>query len=81
VDVLAGPAPGSDAPLEPRQGSVLGVAPRHKAAEGLQVGKRLVARLGADAGAAIVLDEADGPGIAAVLKVEQNARHGTGIGG
>ena len=64
MDILAPTAPRPHAVVEPGEGGVLGLAPRHEAAESLQVGEVVVARPGADGGPAIGFDEVDGPGIA-----------------
>jgi hypothetical protein len=54
-DVLASPASRPNAVLEPGQRHVLRLAASHEAAEAVQVGEPVVARPGADDGAAIVL--------------------------
>ena len=69
IDVLASLAPRSHAALERGQSAIFGLASPHKAAESIQIGGAAVAHRLADGGAAVSLDEMQGPNIAVVHKV------------
>ena len=57
------------------------LAGRHEASEAVKGGEVLVAHPGAGAGRTVGLDEVQGPGVAVVLEIEQDAGHVGSIGG
>jgi hypothetical protein len=61
--------------VEPGKRGVFGLAARQKGSEIVERGKLEVSRPGADAAAAVVLNEVDSPSIAVVVEVEQDAGH------
>lgn len=66
VNILAPSGPRSDGMVEPRQRGVFGMAPLDKAPEVVQGRELEIASPGADAGAAVVLNEVDSPSIAVI---------------
>src|ERR1017187_8928898 len=70
----------SNAVVEPVEGSILRIAASHEAAESLHVGEVVIACPRADGGAAVGFDEVDRPGVAVMLEVEKDARHGGSVG-
>ena|ERR1017187_6480088 len=79
LDIVAAPAPSSDAAVESGKDCAIGGTPLQETAGGLQVGKRVEPRPGAD-GPAVSFDEMHGPGIAVMLKVEHDPGHDARIG-
>lgn len=77
VHVLAAPAPRPNAVIESGEGRIFGLATHHESAKVIQGREVVEARPGADAGAAVGLDEVDRPGVVVVLEVEQNPRRGS----